>query len=561
MFSRLYVRNYVLIDSLDIQFPEGLVIITGQTGAGKSILIGSISLLLGAKADSSVIGEAGDNCVVEAEFDAPESDARLKAAVEECGAEWDGGHLILRRTVSRSGRSRAFVNDSPASLSSLSAVSSLLIDIHSQHQTLMLSDKAFRLSILDHFAGDGALLKEYSGAYTALMASKTELEAVERKLKKAEEEREYDEARFVRLDRAALRDGEMEELEAEQKQLANAEEIRTNLYAVETAFNSETDGIPSIDEALRESERRLAKTAPFIPALTALSERIVSARVELDDILSDVKRINSGVDVSGSRLEEVENRISLLYDLLRAFSCREISELIAKRDALGRTLHDSSALSERRDELKAEVATRLELTQGLAARLHEVRVKAAGPLAEAIASSLHYLELQNAVFGVETQDIPLGPSGTDAVVFKFSASGRNPVDVSRCASGGEMSRIMLCLKDMMACYTNMPTMIFDEIDTGVSGSTADRMGSMICSMGERMQVFAITHLPQVAAKGRAHYVVTKSVDPASSKSVTNISRISGRERVMEVARMLSGAEITPAAVANAKDLLGVGGEI
>ncbi len=560
MFSRLHVRNYVLIDSLDIEFPEGLVIITGQTGAGKSILIGSISLLLGARADSSVIGESGDNCIVEAEFDAAGLGNGLRTAVEDCGAEWDGGHLILRRVISRSGRSRAFVNDCPAPLSTLSAISSSLIDIHSQHQTLMLSDRGFRLSVLDHYAGNDALLKEYSTAYSSYVSMKSELEELDRKIRKVEAERDYDEARFSRLDSAGLREGELEELETEQRQLANAEEIKENLFAVEEAFSPEADEMMSIDEALRESERRLGKVHSFVPEAGPLQERIASARVELDDILSDVKRINSGIELSQERLDAVESRIALIYDLLHKFSCRDVSELIALRDELGRTLHDSTELSLRREELSSAVDRQLSSARSLAARLHESRAKACGPFAGAVEKSLHYLELQYAVFNVELQDMPMSQTGTDAVAFTFSASGANPVDVAKCASGGEMSRIMLCLKDMMARYTKMPTMIFDEIDTGVSGSTADRMGSMICSMGANMQVFAITHLPQVAAKGRAHYLVTKSIDPETSRSATNISRLSDEERVLEVARMLSGSAVTPAAVANAKSLLSAGNE-
>ncbi|MCD8313924.1 MAG: DNA repair protein RecN [Bacteroidales bacterium] len=551
---------------MDIEFPEGLVIITGQTGAGKSILIGSISLLLGAKADATAIGEAGDNCIVEGEFDLTAGNGSsdsgiaspsgsLRATVEESGAEWDDTRLVIRRVIGRSGRSRAFLNDCPVPLATLSSISSSLIDIHSQHQTLMLSDKAFRLSILDHYAGNGALLKDFSAAYSSYVSMKAELEELDRRIRKAAEERDYDQARFERLDSAGLRDGELEELEAEQKQLANAEEIKENLYAVEVIFSPEADEIMSIDEALRESERHLGKVIPFVPRTEELQERIVSARVELDDILSDIKRINTGIEVSQERLTEVEERIALIYDLLRKFSCRAVVELIALRDELGKTLHDSTELVERREELSKAAASQLALAESLASKLHEARENAAGSFASAIEESLHFLELPYAAFEVELQDVPLCAAGTDSVVFRFSASGKNPVDVAKCASGGEMSRIMLCLKDMMARYTNMPTMIFDEIDTGVSGSTADRMGAMICAMGENMQVFAITHLPQVAAKGRAHYVVSKSIDPATLQSVTTISKLSDEARVLEVARMLSGSSITDAAVENAKSLL------
>ncbi|MCD8206662.1 MAG: DNA repair protein RecN [Bacteroidales bacterium] len=585
MIRRLYVKNYVLIDSLDIEFPEGLVIITGQTGAGKSILIGSISLLLGAKADSSVIGGAGDNCIVEAEFDGGGLDSGLRsaeasetgvsgsglrAAVEACGAEWDDGRLILRRVISRSGRSRAFVNDCPAPLSSLVAISAFLIDIHSQHQTLLLSDKAFRLSVLDHYAGNEALLSEMRSAFSSYVSQKAELEELDRKIQRIETERDYDAARFARLEAAALRDGELEELEAEQKRLANAEEIKENLYAVEGAFCPSLDDALSMDEALRDCEKRLVRVAPYVAGVEALVERVASARVELDDILNEVRSLNEGIDVSAKRLEEVDARLSMLYELLRSFSCRDVAGLIAVRDELGSILHDSTALVERRSELAAGVASSLAHAQALAARLHEARSSTAAHFATAIEDSLHYLELQYAVFTVELTETPLSATGTDAVLFKFSASGKNPIDVAKCASGGELSRIMLCLKDMMARYTKMPTMIFDEIDTGVSGSTADKMGSMICAMGENMQVFAITHLPQVAAKGQAHYLVTKEIAaptsagsstssggsvPGADTTVTHIRQLDSEGRVMELARMLSGSTITPAAIANARELL------
>ncbi len=556
MFRSLQVRNYVLIDSLDIQFPEGLLIVTGQTGAGKSIIIGSISLVLGAKADASIIGEAGDTCVVEAEFDIAPDNTEARNLLEDANVEWDNGHLILRRVVSRSGRARAFVNDSPVAAGVLSALSNHLIDIHSQHQTLLLSDKKFQLSILDHYAGNTTLLEEYSQAWSMYLSMTHELEELERQISQMDTERDYVQARFAQLGDAALRDGELQELEAEQKQLANAEEIKENLYAIENLISDEGDEHVSLSTALRDCEKRLGKVSAFVPECGDLAERIASSRVEIEDILSEVKRLNSRTDVSQERLIAVESRLSTLYGLLQKFSCREISELIQIRDSLDASLNDSTALALRRDELTKALRTQSGIVNELADKLHESRVKAAPAFASAIQTSLHNLELQHSVFHTEIQDTALCAIGRDSVMFKFSASGKNAVDVAKCASGGEMSRIMLCLKDMMARYTNMPTMIFDEIDSGVSGSVADKIGSMICSMGENMQVFAITHLPQVAAKGQAHYLVSKSIDPATSQSVSSISELSRQERVMELARMLSGSTITPAAIANAKSLLG-----
>ena len=552
MLRRLHVRNYVLIDSLEIDFPEGLIIITGQTGAGKSIILGSISLVLGAKADMSVIGEAAENCVVEAEFDSvPEG---LRPMLEEHEVEWDEGHLILRRVVNRTGRSRSFVNDSPVPVSVLASLASSLIDIHSQHQTMLLSDKTFQMSVLDHFAGNAALLKECSEAYSQYSALKSALADLEGRIARVESERDYNEARFRQLDAAGLRDGELEELEAEQKQLANAEDIKENLMAVSGLLSGSEENM-SIDAALRETEKRLDRISDFIPSLSGISERISSCRVELDDILSEIDGINSRTDVSADRLQTVDDRISFIYGLFQKFGCRTEAELIEIRDSLSEILIDSSELEAKKEELRSSMQKKLSKLKEISAGLHKARAEAAPSLASEIEKSIRFLELENAVFEVELNDSALSPTGEDAVMFKFSSTGKRPVDVARCASGGEMSRIMLCLKAMMARFAKMPTMIFDEIDTGVSGSVADKMGSMICDMGNNMQVFAITHLPQVAAKGKAHYLVSKESDP-SGRTVTTIRQLTSGQRINEVARMLSGSTITEAALANARELLG-----
>ena len=555
MLSRLQVRNYVLIDSLEIEFPEGLIIITGQTGAGKSILLGALSLLMGAKADASMVSDGADNCVVEAEFDT--SDASLKDVLEDNEVEWDEGHLVIRRVVNRSGRSRSFVNDSPVPVNVLQEISSRLVDIHSQHQTLLLSDRNFQLDILDHYAGNSALRTECAGLHRELGALNSDLSALEARMARLAGERDYNEAQYRQLEAAALREGELEELEVEQKQLANAEEIKTALCSVEELFTaaSSSGEVLSVDSTLKEADKALSKIIRYVPDLASLSERIDSCRRELDDILAEVEAVNSRTELSESRLEEVEDRMSLLYGLMQKHSCRTEAELIALRDSLSEALSDSTQLEEKREELCARIAQVQKSLQSVADLLHERRAGAVQTFSDAITGSIRDMELPYAVFEVELLPVSPGAAGRDMIQFRFSATGRNAVDVSKCASGGEMSRIMLSLKSMMARYTNMPTMIFDEIDTGVSGSVADKMGSVICSMGENMQVFAITHLPQVAAKGSAHYLVSKTIDPSSSKAVSTIEKLSAEQRVLEVARMLSGSELTDAAIANAKSLL------
>ena len=561
MLKALHIKNYVLIDSLDIGFPAGLVIITGQTGAGKSILLGALSLVMGSRADSSVIGAAGDNCVVEAEFEVNDEDGTLRQYLDENEIDFDPvdgkGQLTIRRVLNSNGRSRSFVNDSPAPLKVLSMLSSRLIDIHSQHETMLLHDKQFQMSMLDHFAGDSGLLQSCRTRWERLTGLKNDLDEVNANLSRTNAEKDYNQAQFERLDSAHLKDGELEELETEQKQLANAEEIKSSLYQVENYFSPSGDDAQddrmSIDSMLKESSRILDKLSSYIPSVSALSERIESARLELDDVLSEVSDLESGTEISDERLQEVEERLSLLYDLLKKYSCTQVSELIELRDRLSESLADTSVLEARKTALEKEIGDAEKDLAAACSDLHEARSKAVPSFSENICNSIRSLELDRAVFDVVLEPGKPGPDGSDTILFRFSSTGKSPVDVAKCASGGEMSRIMLCLKAMMARYTNMPSMIFDEIDTGVSGSVADKMGSMICSMGDYMQVFAITHLPQVAAKGNAHYIVTKEFD--GDRAISSIRKISGEDRVMEVARILSGSRVTPEAIANAKSLL------
>ena len=556
MLNRLQVKNFILIDSLEIDFPEGLIIITGQTGAGKSILLGALSLIMGSKADASMISGDADNCIVEAEFDVDPSDTQMMEELDESGVEWDGGHLIIRRVVNRSGRSRAFVNDSPVSVQVLQSLASSLIDVHSQHQTLLLSDKNFQLEILDHYAGNERLRADIAELWRSMNSIKAEMAQLDVKIAKMASERDYNEAQYRQLEAASLSEGELEELEEEQKQLANAEEIKNCLGNAEELFTASTavDSL-SVDSSLKEISKLLTKAGRYVSSLSELSDRVDSCRRELDDVLSEIESINSRTDLSQERLDQVESRMSLLYGLMQKHSCKDVAELIQVRNNYSEMLFDSTQMEERKAELEAKLSKVSAQFEKVAEQLHLSREKAATSFAADIQDSIRGMELSYAVFEVALTEIPLSATGRDAVVFRFSASGKNPVDVAKCASGGEMSRIMLALKAMMARYTNMPTMIFDEIDTGVSGSVADKMGSVICAMGEDMQVFAITHLPQVAAKGSAHYLVSKEIDPATGEAISKIERLSDEQRVLELARMLSGSVLTDEAIANAKSLL------
>lgn len=556
MLRTLSISNYVLIDSLEIDFPEGLVIITGQTGAGKSIILGALSLLMGAKSDASVISGNADSCVVEATFDA-EGDA-LRQIFEDNELEWDDGKIVVRRVVHRSGRSRSFVNDCPVQVQTLSSIATSLVDIHSQHQSLLLTDRKFQLSMLDAYAGNAELLTSCKASYDRLLGLRSDLAATEARLQRLEDEREYNESRFARLDAARLRDGELEELEEEQKALANAEEIKESLTGADEWLSPARpdEGRTGVSEALREAQRLLQRAGRFVPAAATLAERLESARIDLDDISAEIASLNSGTELSAERLQAVDDRLALLYDLMHKYACNDIQSLISIRDELSQALYDSSALQEEVEALRKSIASETSVLEGICAELHSRRAKAAETFASEILSRLRFLELDRAAFEVRLSPTSAGPSGNDAVAFLFSSTGANPVEVAKCASGGELSRIMLSLKSLMAHFTAMPTMIFDEIDTGVSGSVADRMGSMICSMGSDMQVFAITHLPQVAAKGDAHYLVSRATAP-DGRVTSSIHSLSGDERVREIARLLSGSTITPEALANARALLSV----
>ena len=551
MLRSLHIRNYILIDSLDISFPEGLVIITGQTGAGKSILLGALSLLAGARADASLISEGADSCVVEAEFSG--KDEALAALLAGADVEDDGDALLIRRVVSASGRSRSFINDCPVPVGVLQEVAARLVDIQSQHKSLLLTDPRFQLSVLDHFAGNGARLAACRDAWHTLQDIRTQLEAARKERDRLEADREYNEAQWRQLDEAKLIPGELESLEEEQRSLANAEQIKEALGRSLDLLQPEGE-TPGVVAALKEAARQLEHIVKYLPAVSGLPARLESSRIELDDICSEIETLDGRVDLSPERLEAVEDRLSRLYTLLKKHGCTTVDELIAVRDRFSEALFDSSAAEDRIRELERSEQDAEGRYHGICAELTQARCTAAPGFASAITESLRFLELDRAVFDVAVSAAPEGATGTDRVSYLFSATGRDPQDVARCASGGELSRIMLSLKAMMARFIGMPTLIFDEIDTGVSGSVADKMGRMICEMGRSMQVFSITHLPQVAAKGDAHYVVSKSVT-ADGRTVSSIREVKGEERTMEIARLLSGETITPAAVANARALL------
>ena len=374
MLRSLHVEHYVLIDSLEIRFPEGFIVLTGQTGAGKSILLGALSLLMGAKADAGMISDGADSCVVEGEFDG-RGDAALEAAVKAEDLDWADGQRLIRRVVSRSGRSRAFLNDEPVSLPVLQALSEHLIDIHSQHQTLRLGDPAFRMSLLDHYAGNIACLAACRKAWNDLQGIRKELAEVTERLRRMAAEKDYNEALFAQLDAAKLRDGELEELETEQKQLAHAEELKEYLNNCEDMLTPADDRVP-LTAQLKEAEKQASRAARFIPALEPLVQRLESARLELEDIADELESANARIDVSPDRLEQVEDRMSLLYDLMKKHGVQTVGELIAERDRLSEALFDSTTLEERSVALQKDLARAEKVYADAADALHDARGKA-----------------------------------------------------------------------------------------------------------------------------------------------------------------------------------------
>ena len=544
MLCSLRVSNYVLIGSLETSFPEGLSIISGETGAGKSILLGALSLALGGKGDASMVGAAGDNCVVEAEFSVTDA---VRSFLHREDLPSEGDTLVLRRVLSRAGRTRSFLDDEPVPAATLQELAGLLIDIHSQHQTLKLQDDKFRLEALDLYAGSAGACAQCASLWAAMQEASHHLADVQARLDRARKEEDWNRALLDKLQEAKLVAGELEELEEEQKRLAHAEELMEMLSSADMLLSQE-DASPAL--RLREAQKLLEKSARYIGPMEDLARRLEEARLEVEDIAGDVAAEASRLDVSPARLQQVDDRLSLLYALMKKHGVSSVEELIAERDRLASLVEDASSL----EEAVAAAASALEKATAAykkaTSELHALRAAAAKPFASAIENLLHGLDLDHAAFKVELSAAPDGPSGSDRVEFLFSSTGKELRDVARAASGGELSRIMLSLKACMANYRKMPTLVFDEIDSGVSGGTADKMGSLVCSMGQKMQVFAITHLPQVAAKGNAHFLVSRKDD------VTSMHRLSQEERVMEIARMLSGATVTPAAIENAKSLLG-----
>lgn len=551
MLQHLHISNYVLIRELSIDFAAGYSVITGETGAGKSIILGALGLLCGGRADSRAVKDGERKCVVEAEFSL-DGDS-MKDIFRKHDIDYDEGLCIVRREVGVNGKSRAFVNDTPTTLTALREIASGLFDIHSQHRNLLLGEENFLLDTLDVMGSDTGLPTRYKAAFHAWKEADDALRALQAQAKMGKEEEDYLRFQLQQLDEANLQSGEQEELEDLQETLEHAEEIKQALFAAQQAIHGQDELSPL--QSLRNGASQLQGIAPVFAQAQELAERLESARIELDDIADEAERMADRIAFDPERLVETSERLSTIYNLEKRHSAKDIDELLHIADdlrkRLGKVEHidaDITAMQEETERLRQE-------RDRIASKLTESRTQAAEKLQEALTERIASLGMPNAtvLFSLAGRETP-DPSGADTVTLLFSANKNvSPVDVSDVASGGEVSRLMLSLKSILAQHRSLPTIIFDEIDTGVSGTMAEKMAHAMRLMSERTQVICITHLPQIAAMGDAHYKVYKEEDEQAVSS--HIVRLTEGERVEEIAGMLSGEERTQAAIENAKELL------
>ena len=550
MLLRLKISNYALISETEIEFGDGLTVITGETGAGKSILMGALSLVLGSRADVSVIKQGEKKTVVEAEFDV--SAYNLRSFFDDNDLDY-ADRTEIRREILDSGKSRAFVNDTPVNLNTLKELGQHLTDIHSQHQTLEIGYEDFQIELIDAYAKNGELLADYAQKYQKWQSAKSQLESLIRRAKDIAREAEYLHFRFDELDKAKLRDGEQQELEEEYEILTHNEDIKM-------AFSNACDELVRAEEGtvlqkLKTSINELRKIAAYYPKAAEFADRMESTYIELDDVAREISDIDDNTEYSPERLEFVNERLGTIYQLQKKFNVNTTAELIAMHKELAQKLSLVDNIDGETDDLRKTVAT-LETELGKQADLiGKGRREAVPRLREEIFGLLESLGIKDSRFDVEfveTKDFK--PNGKDSVKFMFSANKNVPMgELSKTASGGELSRLMLSLKYILSRSSKLPTIIFDEIDTGISGDIAGKMGAMFRRMAEHMQVICITHLPQVAAKGNHHLKVYKHEADGAIRS--DIKPLTADDRIREIAAMLSGEKITDAALQNARELI------
>lgn len=550
MLRSLFIQNYALIDKLDIDFENGFSVITGETGAGKSIILGAIGLLLGQRADVKAIRNGATKCVIEAHFDI--ASYQLQTLFDENEWEYED-ECIIRRELSVTGKSRAFVNDSPASLAQIKELGELLVDVHSQHQNLLLSNEGFQIKALDVIVHNEQLLTEYRSLYNEWKKAKQQLALLVEEADKNRADEDYYRYQVEQLENAHLVDGEQEELEEESDILNHAEEIKAQLYKVEQITMSDD---MSLLHGLKECVNAMQALNNVYPDSSELSDRLESCYIELKDIAEEVASKNERIEFNPSRLEEVTDRLNLIYSLQQKYHANSISELLSLQEEFATKLSAISSSDETIQQLQKQVDKLFAEVIAKADCLSKQRKSASEVIEKQMCEQLALLGMPNVQFRVDfAKRKEPNLLGMDSVNFLFSANKNATLqNISSVASGGEIARVMLTIKALIAKEVKLPTIIFDEIDTGVSGEIADRMATIMMEMGEaNRQVISITHLPQIASKGKVHYKVFKQDSETETNS--NIRRLTDEERINEVAQMLSGATLTEAALHNAKALL------
>lgn len=550
MLKQLYIKNFTLIDELNIQMHPGFSVITGETGAGKSIILGAIGLLLGNRADSKSIKAGRDRCVIEAHFDLSKYD--MQQFFTDNDIDEDLSDTIIRRELTAAGKSRAFINDTPVSLTKMRELGEQLVDIHSQHQNLLLQKEDFQLNVVDIIAQDEKQRKNYEAAYNQYKQANQKLNALKAEIEKNRENEDFLRFQFKELDEAQLQNGEQEELEQEYEMLSHSEDIKTALYQADNHLSGD-DG--NIIERLKQTSEQLANIKDVYPEVTELLERIDSSYIELKDIAQEVNGLTDHVEFDPARLETINERLDKLNSLQQKFHVRDLGELIETYHQLEEQLSHIDHSDEDVEALEQEVAQLLEKAQKLAKELTAIRTKAAKKVEEEMKQRLIPLGIPNVRFSISLTEKPLCHDGGDKVSFLFSANKSTPLQpVTQVASGGEIARVMLSLKAMISGAVKLPTIIFDEIDTGVSGKIAEKMAQIMVEMGNHeRQVLSITHLPQIAAMGSHHYKVSK--EETDEGTISRMTELSQQERIQEIAQMLSGSDVSEAALANAKELL------
>ena len=551
MLQRLTIQNYALIDNLEINFDKGLNILTGETGAGKSIILGALSLILGQRAESRYFFNQQKKCVIEGSFKI--ADFHLKSFFEDNDLDYEGD-TVLRREISADGKSRAFVNDTPVNLTQIKSLGEKLIDIHSQHATREINDPEFQMLVVDGVAGHQKLLNDYHNRYRSYRKSLKQLDELIAQNEKAKADLDYYQFQFDELDKAGIAADEQEGLEKELYTLNNAEEIKRNLLG---AYYLMHEGETSAIIQLREAGQQLSSIEKYNNEVEELHERLKSTLIELKDIATEVENIEQRTFTDEARAEEVNSRLSLLFNLQKKHRVNTNAELLAIQADLSDKIQQAVFGDEAVEKLQKQIAADKNELHGIAQQLHANRKKATPVIQQKVLATLADMGMANSAIEIEqVQLVDLGTTGIDAIRFMFSANkGHALADMSKVASGGELSRLMLSIKSIIAEYTALPTIIFDEIDTGVSGEVANKVGQVMERLANNMQVITITHLPQIAGKGKGHYFVYK--DDSESVTKTRIKKLDNDERVLEIAKMLSGDNPGESALQNAKELLGL----